>query len=121
MTLNIGLRLDDIRGYSPQLKKTVYTPNIAWGPRIGITYITCVGSDTSVLKAFYGRLFEGTASDIYTSATPGIQNTTHTPLDAQGNVIGPPRRRNSGAGLRDLEQHQPSARRMSSTSPTSSG
>ena len=87
-TLNIGLRLDDIRGYSPQLKKTVYTPNLAWGPRVGLAY-NLVGSDTSVLKAFWGRYYEGTASDIYTSATPGIQDTTYTPLNANGNWSAP--------------------------------
>src|SRR4029079_2796162 len=37
-TLNIGLRLDHIRGYSPVLNKNVYTPEIAWGPRAGISY-----------------------------------------------------------------------------------
>ena len=35
-TLNIGLRLDHIRGYSPVLKENVYTPNTAWGPRVGL-------------------------------------------------------------------------------------
>ncbi len=88
-TLNIGLRLDSIRGYSPQLKKTVYTPNMAWGPRIGLAY-DLRDNASSVLRAFWGRYYEGTASDIYTNATPGIQATMYTNLDADGNPVGDP-------------------------------
>src|SRR5262249_43436318 len=59
-TLNIGLRLDRIRGVSPQLNKTVYTPNVAWGPRAGIAY-NLVKSGNAAVKAFWGRYFEGAA------------------------------------------------------------
>jgi hypothetical protein len=81
--------MDHIRGYSPVLKETVYTPHAAWGPRIGAAY-DLTGKGTAVLKGFYGRYFEGTASSFYTQATPGLQDLTHTPLNASGAVIGPP-------------------------------
>ncbi|HSL23460.1 MAG TPA: hypothetical protein VK886_18165, partial [Vicinamibacterales bacterium] len=88
-TLNIGLRLDHIRGNSPVLDQDVYKPKAAWGPRVGISY-DLTGKDTAALKAFWGRYYEGAASGFYTSATPGIQDYTYTPLDENGNVIGPP-------------------------------
>ena len=88
-TLNIGLRLDHIRGYSPVLKDTVYKPQLAWGPRVGLAY-NLGASDTAAVKAFWGRYYEGTASALYTAATPGIQDYTHTPVDDNGNPIGSP-------------------------------
>jgi hypothetical protein len=88
-TLNIGLRMDSIRGYSPQLKKTVYDPQVAWGPRVGIAY-NLTKSDDAVLKAFWGRYYEGAGSAYYTAATPGIADYTHTPVNLAGQPIGPP-------------------------------
>lgn len=88
VTLNIGLRMDHIRGYSPQLKKDVYTPSNAWGPRVGATY-DLNSSHTSALKAFWGRYYEGTAASFFTQATPGIQDYTHTPLNPDYTVAGP--------------------------------
>jgi hypothetical protein len=89
LTLNIGLRLDHIRGYSPVLDKNVYTPHAAWGPRVGAAF-DLTGRGTSVLRGFYGRYFEGTASAFYTQATPGIQDYIQTPLNPNGSVAGPP-------------------------------
>ena len=88
-TLNLGLRLDHIRGFSPQLDETVYRPKTAWGPRVGAAF-NLTESSTSVVKAFWGRYYEGAASGFYTSATPGIQDYTHTPVDERFNPIGPP-------------------------------
>jgi hypothetical protein len=89
LTLNIGLRLDHIRGYSPVLKENVYTPHTAWGPRVGAAF-DLTGSGTAVLRGFYGRYFEGTATAFYTQATPGIQDYTFTPINPDGSVAGPP-------------------------------
>ena len=89
VTMNLGLRLDSLHGISPQLNKTVYSPKSAWGPRVGLTY-NLLGSDTAAIKAFWGRYYEGAASKLFTSATPGIHDTTHTPLNAAGQVTGPP-------------------------------
>jgi hypothetical protein len=88
-TLNLGLRMDRIRGYSPVLDENVYTPHVAWGPRVGVAY-NLTKNDTSAIKGFWGRLYEGTASTIFTAATPGIQDYTFTPVDLAGQPIGPP-------------------------------
>jgi hypothetical protein len=89
-TLNIGLRMDKITGYSPELKQTVYTPHTSWGPRVGLAYnLTKAG--TSALKGFWGRYYEGAAASFFTQATPGIGDFTFTPIDpVTGAVDGPP-------------------------------
>jgi hypothetical protein len=89
VTLNLGLRLDHIRGFSPVLDETVYRPKTGWGPRVGAA-INLTESSTSVLKGFWGRYYEGAASGFYTAATPGIQDYTYTPVDENFNPIGPP-------------------------------
>ena len=88
LTLNIGLRLDHIRGYSPVLKEDVYTPNNAWGPRIGAAY-DLTGNGRTAVRAFWGRYYEGAASAFFTAATPGIQDYVSTPINANGS-LGPP-------------------------------
>jgi Carboxypeptidase regulatory-like domain len=85
VTLNIGLRLDHIRGRSPELDQDVYKPKAAWGPRIGVSY-DLAGKGTTALKAYYGRYFEGTASAFYISAVPGIQDLTQTLILPNGQL-----------------------------------
>lgn len=85
VTLNIGLRLDHIRGASPVLKRDVYKPAESWGPRVGVSY-DLTGKATTAIKAFWGRYFEGTASAFYTAATPGIQDFVQTPINADGSL-----------------------------------
>jgi hypothetical protein len=89
LTMNLGLRLDRIRGNSPDLNKDVYTPNLAWGPRIGAAF-DVTGRGGSVIRSFYGRYYEGTATQFFISATPGIQDYVQTPLNPNGTVAGPP-------------------------------
>ncbi|MEO5895691.1 MAG: TonB-dependent receptor, partial [Vicinamibacterales bacterium] len=87
-TLNIGLRLDHIRGNSPVLDRDVYKPKAAWGPRVGIAY-DLTGNGTTALKGFWGRYYEGAASAFYTSATPGIQDYVETPIFEDGSLGAP--------------------------------
>ena len=70
LTANLGLRLDHIAGYSPELKKTVYAPDLAWGPRLGATY-DLTGAGTSVVRASWGRYFEGAAFNPYNQSVGG--------------------------------------------------
>jgi len=88
LTLDLGLRLDRIRGSSPKSDGDVYKPHAAWGPRIGAAY-DLTGKGFSVIRGFYGRYFEGTATQFFISATPGIQDYTQTPLHPDGSVAGP--------------------------------
>ena len=87
-TLNIGLRLDHIRGNSPKLDQDVYRPKPSWGPRVGVAF-DVTGNSTSVLKAFYGRYYEGAASAFFTPATPGLQDYTYTPIFEDGSLGDP--------------------------------
>jgi hypothetical protein len=88
-TLNIGLRMDHIRGISPVLNETVYKPSNAWGPRVGVSY-DLTGKGTSAVKAFWGRYYEGASAGFFLSATPGIGDYTFTPTDENGVPNGPP-------------------------------
>ena len=88
MTLNIGLRLDHLSGFSPVLDETVYKPNTSWGPRVGMAY-DLTGKGTSAIKAFWGRYFEGAASAFYTQATPGFRTIAHPEILPNG-AFGPP-------------------------------
>ena len=85
LTFNLGLRMDHIRGYSPKLDQTVYTPHAAWGPRLGAAF-DVTGNGTTVLRGFWGRYFEGTATAFFTSATPGIQDFTSTEILPNGQL-----------------------------------
>jgi hypothetical protein len=84
-TLNIGLRMDRIRGFSPILDETVYTPKTAWGPRLGISY-DLTGRGTTAVKAFWGRAYEGAASGFFSQATPGIQDYVWTEILPDGSL-----------------------------------
>jgi len=88
VTLNIGLRLDHLSGFSPVLDQTVYKPNNSWGPRVGVAY-DLNGKGTSAIKAFWGRYVEGAASAFYTQATPGVQDYSHLEILPNGG-FGPP-------------------------------
>lgn len=85
VTLNLGLRLDHIRGNSPVLDQDVYKPASSWGPRLGVSY-DLTGKATTAIKAFWGRYFEGAASGFYTAATPGIQDYVQTPINEDGSL-----------------------------------
>lgn len=70
LTANLGLRLDRIRGYSPLLKKDVYTPDLAWGPRLGAAF-DVTGRGTTVLRGSWGKYYEGASVNPYSQAVGG--------------------------------------------------
>jgi hypothetical protein len=88
LTLNLGVRLDHIRGRSPILNKDVYTPGNAWGPRIGVAY-DLTGKGLMAVKAYYGRYFEGAAGGFFESAVPGVEDFARYPILSNGQ-LGPP-------------------------------
>jgi hypothetical protein len=70
LTVNLGLRLDSIRGNSVTLNKNVYEPELSIGPRIGGVF-DLTGSGNSVVRAFWGRYFEGTSLSPFANAVGG--------------------------------------------------
>jgi hypothetical protein len=70
LTASLGVRLDKLTGYSPAADRTIYEPDLAVGPRIGLTY-DLTGRGNSVLKAFFGRYYEGARFAEWQSAVPG--------------------------------------------------
>ena len=70
LTVNAGLRMDNIKGVGTADKKTYYnvTP-IA--PRLGVAY-DLFGDGKSVLRAYYGQLYDGAIFASWSSALPGI-------------------------------------------------
>ena len=70
LTVNAGVRMDNIKGVGSADKKTYYnvTP-IA--PRLGVAY-DLFGDGKSVLRAYYGQLYDGAVFASWSSALPGI-------------------------------------------------
>ena len=85
LTANLGLRLDHIAGYSPELNKTVYAPDLAWGPRLGATF-DLTGKGTSVLRGSWGRYYEGPAFNPYNQAVGGWTPFQSYEVIAPGNL-----------------------------------
>ena len=73
LTVNLGLRLDNIRGYSVTRDENVYEPDLSVGPRIGGVF-DLTGSGSSVVRAFWGRYFEGTSLSPFASAVGGYED-----------------------------------------------
>ena len=70
LTANLGIRLDQISGYSPLLDETVYKPDLAWGPRIGAAF-DVTGRGTTVIRGSWGKYFEGASFNPYNQAVGG--------------------------------------------------
>ncbi|HUM33683.1 MAG TPA: TonB-dependent receptor [Candidatus Saccharicenans sp.] len=75
LVINPGLRYTLIRGKVPDLQRTVYKPeNLE--PRIGLNWIVGKNQKT-VLKAHYGRYFEGTKVYYFSDLTPSPDTITY--------------------------------------------
>jgi hypothetical protein len=86
LTANLGIRLDHIRGYSPNDDETVYTPKLGWGPRLGFAY-DLLGKGTTVLKGFWGRYFEGASFNPWQRATSGYQDSVSYEVLPNGTLV----------------------------------
>jgi hypothetical protein len=70
LTVNAGVRADKIKGIGSSDGKTYYdTMPIA--PRLGLAY-DLTGDGKSVLRAYYGQLYDGAVFASWSSALPGI-------------------------------------------------
>jgi len=69
VTANLGFRFDAIRGEGSDGVEYYSTNQVA--PRLGLAW-DVTGGGTSVLKGFYGRLYEGAMFQTWSRAVPGI-------------------------------------------------
>ena len=70
LTLNFGVRADRIRGESTTEKKDLYK-TWSWGPRLGAA-LDLSGKGTSVVRAFYGQMYDGAIFASWGRAVPGL-------------------------------------------------
>ena len=63
LTLNLGLRMDNNRGFVKSLDDTVLTTT-AWGPRLGFAF-DVAGNARTVIRGHYGLFFDGAKSTYY--------------------------------------------------------
>ncbi len=74
LTLNLGVRLDRIRGDSITLDKEIYKPKMAVGPRLGGVF-DILGTGKSVIRGFWGRYYEGASLAPYSYAIGGYEDS----------------------------------------------
>ncbi len=72
LTVNAGVRFDQAQGYSPVLDTVVYDTK-SWSPRIGFA-LDLTGDHSTVVKAHYGRYYEGAFFSFYNAALPGVND-----------------------------------------------
>lgn len=68
VTANLGVRYDGIKGES---QGTDYYSTSSFSPRLGLAF-DVTGKSTSVLRAFYGQLYDGAVFSSWNRAVPGI-------------------------------------------------
>jgi hypothetical protein len=74
VSLNIGARADHIRGEDSTTGQQMYS-TFSVAPRLGIVY-DLTGKGTSVIRGFYGQLYDGAVSDTYSRTLSGLTDTT---------------------------------------------
>lgn len=70
LTINAGARMDNIKGVGTTDNKTYYDVNPI-APRLGLAW-DIAGDGQSVLRAYYGQLYDGAVFASWSSALPGI-------------------------------------------------
>ncbi|HEY7465631.1 MAG TPA: TonB-dependent receptor [Dehalococcoidia bacterium] len=72
LTVNAGVRVDWVSGFSPDTDSDVYS-NTNWAPRLGVAW-DATGDHKTVLKAFWGRYYEGILQYQYYRLLPGTRD-----------------------------------------------
>lgn len=70
LTINLGVRADDIRGEAATTGKTMYS-TFSVAPRLGFAW-DVFGKGESVLKGFYGQMYDGAIFQSWARAVPGM-------------------------------------------------
>ncbi len=70
VTINLGVRADSIRGEAATIGKNIYSTFSA-SPRLGFAW-DMTGKGTSVLKGFYGQMYDGAIFQSWARAVPGL-------------------------------------------------
>ena len=79
LTVNVGVRGDMYQGKNAEVGK-VYSSN-NWAPRLGAAY-DLTGDNRPVLKGSYGLYYEGSQTQLFTRAVPGVSDfVTYEVLD----------------------------------------
>jgi hypothetical protein len=75
LTANVGVRLDHIGGEATDTGTQLYSTT-SFGPRLGAAY-DLTGNGTSVLRGFWGQLYEAAVFSSWSRAVPGLTPTTY--------------------------------------------
>ncbi len=73
LTANLGVRLDNIRGEASDLGNDLYSTKSV-GPRLGAAY-DLTGNGTSVIRGFWGQMYEAAVFSSWSRAVPGLTPT----------------------------------------------
>ena len=104
-TANLGFRYDNIRGHSTALNQNIFQTRSV-GPRLGFA-LDVTGKGTSVVRAFYGRMYEAAAFDMYKRAMPGIDDLRRLRGGADLCRSDGDRSQRGFRQVLDVRQHQP--------------
>jgi hypothetical protein len=74
-TLNLGLRADNIRGSDAATGKQIYS-SFSLGPRVGFA-LDVSGKGTSVVRGYYGQMYESAVFSSWSRATSGLTPTNY--------------------------------------------
>jgi len=85
LTLNLGVRGDMYQGGNDEFSKVYSSSN--WAPRLGMAF-DVAGDNRTVLKASYGLYYEGSQTQLFTRALPGISDSvTYFVVDGNENNL----------------------------------
>jgi outer membrane receptor protein involved in Fe transport len=85
LTLNVGLRVDHIVGEAETTGQTLYK-TWSWGPRLGFAY-DLSGKGTSVVRGYFGKLYDGSVFSSWSRAVPGLTPTDYYYYDSEAGQL----------------------------------
>ncbi len=84
LTINAGVRMDRITGTS-MVDDQEYYNTMSWGPRLGAAY-DLMGDGRSVVRAYYGQIYDQAVFASWSQATPGIGDYIIYEVAGNGNL-----------------------------------